>query len=73
MVDEATDVCGRSVCGALIGAFNQMEKSVLFDLVKLSETNKKTIFQLVVSVTVRVNGPEDFTNLRFLLLTSQLI
>ena len=46
MVDEATDVRRRSVCGALIGTFNEVEKPVLFDLVELSETNKKISLNL---------------------------
>ena len=60
-MDEATDVCGQSVCGALIGTFNEVEKPALFDFVELSETNNKTISQLVISVIARTNGPEDFT------------
>ena len=31
MVDEATDVCGRSVCGALMGTFDGVVEPELFD------------------------------------------
>ena len=67
MVDEATDVCGRSVCGALIGTFDGVIKPELFDLAELAETNHRTISQLVISVNARLNGPGDFLKLKLLI------
>ena len=66
MVDEATDVCGRSVCGVLIGAFDGLVKREIFDLAELAETNHRTISQLVISINARLNGPGDFQKLKLL-------
>ena len=67
MVDEATDVCGRSVCGALIGTFDGVVKPELFDLAELAETIHRTISQLVISVNARINGPGNFQKLKLLI------
>ena len=67
MVDEAKDACGRKVCGALIGTFDDVEKPTLSELAELKETNNETISQLVISVNSKIDGPAKFGKLKLLI------
>ena len=68
MVDEAKDACGRKVCGALIGTFDDVEKPpALSELAELKETNNETISQIVISVNSKIIGPGEFGNFKLLI------
>ena len=69
MVDQAKDACGRKGYGTLIGTFDDVENPALSELVELKETNKKTIFQIVIviSVSSKIDGPAEFGKLKLLI------
>ena len=49
-IDEARDVCGRSVAGVLVNNLDNNEKPALIEVIELDVTNHRTIIQLVTKV-----------------------
>ena len=46
-IDEARDVCGKSVAGVLFNKLDNNEKPALIEVIELDATNHRTIIQLV--------------------------